>query len=187
MQSVLIVCGSVKEQQLLGSLLVQTHCARFAATSAEARKILVNLDPDLVLIHAPLPDEFGDSLALNATQSSAAGVILLVQSELATQWAQRLNADGVLVLEMPLRPGLAEQALTIASAIGARLHGLQSQNQRLLLQMEDDRMVNRAKLLLIQHLRMTEPQAHYFIEQQAMNRRIPKRQVAEGILRSYEP
>ncbi len=51
--------------------------------------------------------------------------------------------------------------------------------------MNEIRLVNRAKWLLISELKMTEPDAHRYIEKQAMDRCIPKRRVAEEIIKMY--
>ena len=51
--------------------------------------------------------------------------------------------------------------------------------------MEEIRIVNRAKWLLISELKMDEPQAHRYIEKQAMDRCISKKEVAEEIIRTY--
>ena len=52
--------------------------------------------------------------------------------------------------------------------------------------MEEKDIVDRAKVVLIKHLSMTEQQAHRFIEKQAMDMRVNKTAVAEGILKTYE-
>ena len=43
--------------------------------------------------------------------------------------------------------------------------------------------MDRAKCVLIEYLKMTESEAHRFIEKQAMDMRITKREVAERILK----
>ena len=48
------------------------------------------------------------------------------------------------------------------------------------------KLMNRAKCVLIQYLKMTEEQAHHYIEKQAMDLRCKKIQVAETILTMYE-
>ena len=48
--------------------------------------------------------------------------------------------------------------------------------------MEEIRLVNRAKWLLIEQLKMTEAEAHRHIEKQAMDRCVTRRAVAEDIL-----
>ena len=51
--------------------------------------------------------------------------------------------------------------------------------------MAEIRLVNKAKWLLISQLSMSEPEAHRYIEKQAMDRRLPKLEIAEEILASY--
>ncbi|MBQ8898803.1 MAG: ANTAR domain-containing protein [Clostridia bacterium] len=51
--------------------------------------------------------------------------------------------------------------------------------------MEEIRIVNRAKWILIRELKLDEPEAHRYIEKQAMDRCISKRIVAEEIIKTY--
>lgn len=48
-----------------------------------------------------------------------------------------------------------------------------------------DRIVAQAKDLLMENRRMTEPEAHRYLQLQAMNQRIPKLVIAQGIIRRY--
>jgi len=51
---------------------------------------------------------------------------------------------------------------------------------------EEVRLIDRAKSVLIQYLKLTEPQAHRFIEKRAMDMRMTRKEVAESILKTYE-
>ena len=51
--------------------------------------------------------------------------------------------------------------------------------------MEEIRIVNRAKWLLINERQMAEPEAHRYIEKQAMDRCIGKGEVAREIIDMY--
>ena len=51
--------------------------------------------------------------------------------------------------------------------------------------MAEIRLVNRAKWVLINELKMDEPQAHRYIEKQAMDRCVSKKAVAEEIVKTY--
>ncbi len=51
--------------------------------------------------------------------------------------------------------------------------------------MEEIRLVNRAKWLLIRELGMEEPEAHRYIEKEAMNRSLTKREIAKQIIQTY--
>jgi len=67
-----------------------------------------------------------------------------------------------------------------------RITGLKNENIKLQKKIEDIRLIDRAKCVLIQYLNMTEPQAHRYIEKQAMDMRITRAEVAQGILKTYE-
>ena len=51
--------------------------------------------------------------------------------------------------------------------------------------MQEIRIVNRAKWLLITELKMTETDAHRYIEKQAMDRCVSKKEIAEEIIKTY--
>ena len=57
---------------------------------------------------------------------------------------------------------------------------------RLKKQIDDIRLINRAKYILMEYLSMTEAQAHRYLEKQAMDMRITKAEVAKSILSTYE-
>ena len=52
--------------------------------------------------------------------------------------------------------------------------------------MEDIRVVNKAKWFLIEQLKMTEQEAHRYIEKQAMDMRTNKLTVAKQVIKTYE-
>ena len=142
---------------------------------------------DLVLVNTPLPDEFGHELAQLAAGETTAGVILLAKAEIADSVAEKVEDDGVFVVPKPLSRVLFMQALRMTRAARSRLNGLQNENRRLQKRIEDIRLVDRAKCLLIECCGMSEPEAHSYIEQQAMNRRCPKRDIAQGIIDGDTP
>ncbi|NCB28802.1 MAG: ANTAR domain-containing protein, partial [Clostridia bacterium] len=75
-----------------------------------------------------------------------------------------------------------EAALRLLLAARRRLFGLQSENRKLQRKIEDIRIIDRAKCLLIELRGMTEPEAHAYIEKQAMARRMTRRDIAQDIL-----
>ena len=46
--------------------------------------------------------------------------------------------------------------------------------------------MDRAKCALIQYLQMSEPQAHRYLEKQAMDMRLTRAEVARSVLQTYE-
>ena len=64
--------------------------------------------------------------------------------------------------------------------------GLKKENSKLRGKIEEIRLVDRAKCLLIQYLDMTEPEAHRAIEKEAMDRRVTRKEIAKEIVSRYE-
>ena len=77
-------------------------------------------------------------------------------------------------------------AVKLAQAANRRIMGLQRQNNILQQKIDDIRLVDRAKCALIQYRLLTEPEAHKYIEREAMDSRRTRREVAQAILRMYE-
>ena len=78
------------------------------------------------------------------------------------------------------------QALRLLCAGRERLRGMRRHEATVEERIEEIRLVNRAKLLLIQCLHMTEPEAHRYITRQAMEQRTSKHEIAESIIRTYQ-
>lgn len=53
-------------------------------------------------------------------------------------------------------------------------------------QLSEIKLLNRAKCVLIQCLKMTENDAHKYIQRQAMSQRVPQTEIAKDILKTYE-
>ncbi len=78
------------------------------------------------------------------------------------------------------------QAIKFAELSKNRVLTLNEENLKLQDKIVQIKLVNRAKWVLIRYLNMTENQAHKYIEQQAMERRVSKKKIAEKILKMYE-
>ena len=118
--------------------------------------------------------------------TDAAGVLLLVKAEHFPDIDGRLTPQGVLVLSKPMSTQLFTQSMRLLCGTRERLRGLEKKNATIEEKMEEIRLVNRAKWLLIGELNMTEQEAHRYIEKQAMDRCVTKRAVAEQILSTYK-
>ena len=140
----------------------------------------------MVLINAPLPDEFGHDLAVSVTGSTDTGVKLLVKNELAEDVSAKVENFGVFVLPKQINRSLFYQSVKLITDSCKRLNGLRRQTVQLENKIEEMRLIDRAKCTLMQYLSMTEPQAHRYIEKQAMDMRLTKRAIAESILNTYE-
>lgn len=156
-----------------------------AGDAGEVRRMLLDSPVDIVIINTPLSDDFGVELALDLAEG-ATGVLLLVKNELYDQVCYKVEDSGVLTLGKPMSRQGFYSAVKLLTAMTARLSKMEKANRTLQEKMADIRVVNRAKWLLIEHHHMKEQDAHYFIEKQAMDTRLSRREVAENIIRTYD-
>ena len=156
-----------------------------AGSAGEAKRMALDYAVDIAILNAPMRDEFGTQLALNLARDNV-GVLLLVPGESFDGVRDQVEDEGVMTLSKPLTRQTLEMGLHMITALRGKLLQMDRRNRALQEKMTDIRTVNRAKWLLIEQLRMTESEAHYYIERQAMDTRLSRREVAENILRSYD-
>ena len=140
----------------------------------------------MIIIDTPLSDELGNDFAITASEKTTAGIILIVDCENVLEISANVEDYGVFALPKPLSPEFFYQAVKLLSAARRRVMNLENENLRLQKKIEEIRIVDRAKLVLIQVLKMTEPQAQHYIEKQSMDLRQSRLATAENILRTYE-
>ena len=155
-----------------------------ASSGGEARRLLLAGDWDLLLIAAPLPDEFGHDLATDAAEQGLP-VLLSVKAELWEEASARVGPAGVVALGRPFSRAVFAQAVGMLRAAQAQVGKLREENKKLRQKLEELRAVSRAKCLLVEYLRLDEESAHKYIERAAMEERKTRRAVAEEIIAEY--
>lgn len=188
MDSALIVSCNDRSIAFFTEMLGAASVGQIAVLQScgEARRLLLERDFDLVVINAPLHDETGESLSRHIASKGISQVILVVKSEYFEEISAVTEEDGVLTIARPVNRTVFWSALKLTKAAGSRLKIIKAENSRLKQKIEDIRIVDRAKCILISYLSMSEQDAHRYIEKQAMDMRTTKRAVAEGILKTYE-
>ena len=90
-----------------------------------------------------------------------------------------------MTLPKPTSSQMVAQCLRGLCATRERLRKVEERHTSVDEKIEEIRLVNRAKWLLISELNMSEPDAHRYIEKQAMDRGLSKRNIAEDIIKTY--
>ena len=188
MENALIVSTSEKSVAFFTEMLNAAGCGAVTVlrTGAEARRLFPERGFDLVIIYVPLPDETGERLSKFVMSNESAQAILVVKGEYFEEMSAATEDDGVLVVTRPVDRAVFWSTLKFAKSAQNRLKKVRDENIKLKRKIEDIRIVDRAKCLLISYLNMNEEEAHRFIEKQAMDMRASKRYVADGILSTYE-
>lgn len=157
-----------------------------ATNGASARRLILEDDFDIAIINTPVTDEFGTKMALDFTSNGSIGVMLFVKAEHFAETNARVASYGVLTISKPTSLGIVSQSLSILCATRERLRRMEQKTATIEEKMEEIRLVNRAKWVLIENLKMTEPEAHRYIEKTAMDTCKPKREVAQSIIKTYK-
>ncbi len=153
----------------------------------EARMYFVSgKKAELAVISVPLEDETGTELACEINEKYFSAVIAIAGAEIIKNVQKKIaSCGGVAVLRQSVRASVA-QAASSAVAINSELMRVRLENAELKRRMDDIKLVDRAKCVLIHYLRISEPEAHKLIQKQAMDRRLNVTDVAKNILNTYE-
>ena len=155
-------------------------------SALEASYVLGEAVYDVVVIDSSVPSDMGTDLAAKAAENGVSGVLLLAEAGQFEAVCRYADDHGFMALQSPVDPSLLKQSLGMMATISHRLHALESRAENLQAKIDELRMVDRAKLLLIQRFKMTEKEAHRFIEKSAMDQCVTRKSVAQAIIRTYE-
>ena len=157
-----------------------------ADTEEDAIGMMEKTEYDLVIINSPLEGKSGVELAIYAAEKHTAGILLAVRNNYADTISLKVEPYGVLVVGKPIVKAFFNQAVKFADVTRHRVLSLKEENIHLQLKLEEMKIINRAKCVLIQYLSMSEAQAHKYIEKRAMDTRTSKYSVSKQILKAYE-
>ena len=185
--SVLIVSAAEGFNDALSALLPTSKYSptNFVSNISAAKRALAERAFDFVIINSPLPDDIGTRFAIDTGSSKETVVLLMVRAELQAEIYDKVAEHGVFVLPKPTSKPTMAIALSWLSSAREKLRKTEKKTLSIEEKMEEIRVVNRAKWILIRELKLDEPEAHRYIEKQAMDRCISKRIVAEEIIKTY--
>ena len=179
----LIISSNRENSTLIEQLLreISTRPIVTASSGNEARRLISgDTRPDLVIIDTPLSDEFGQDLA-EITAVDSVGVILICRKDVSENIPDNLPHNVAILT----RPFSREEFRNTVENF-PEIAGIKPESADILTKIEEMRLINRAKCTLMEYLDFTEPQAHRYIEKQAMNNRRTRRETAEKILDTYK-
>lgn len=185
--SVLVVSAADAFNTSLQALLPESRFSpiRFESSISAAKQTLLERSYDLVIINSPLPDDAGTRFSIDICTSKTTVALLMVRTELYATTYSKVAEHGVYLLPKPTSKPIVTQALDWMVSTRERLRKLERKTMSIEDKMQEIRTVNRAKWLLIDHLNMTEPDAHRYIEKQAMDNCVSRKEIAEDIIKTY--
>ena len=185
--SILVVSSAENFNTVLSTLLPESKFAPVTVVSSvsAAKRLLVDRDFDLVIINAPLPDDMGIHFAIDTCASRQSIVLILVKSDIQAGIFDKVVPYGVFTLPKPTSKATLTQAFQWMISARERLRRSEKKTSSIEEKMKEIRTVNHAKWILISELKMNEEEAHKYIEKQAMDNCISRKDIAEQIIKNY--
>ncbi len=139
---------------------------------------------DLLIAVMPLSDGTGiEGIIHVAQRHPQLMTILLVRQEAYEQVTYQCRNQQIFVIAMPFKRQILAEAASFMLRIRTVMDDKDKELVRLKKNLSEIRIITSAKIRLMQTRQMTEEEAHYYLEKEAMDRSLSKKEVAEEILR----
>ena len=181
--SVLVVTKDIKNSTLISAMLIPplfevTHTSDFN----EARRLCAERVYNIVIVD--FADGEGTDFAVDISGYTST-ILLLAPTQHFDQISYRVEPFGILTITSPFDQFYIYNMIKIAIAVQYKVQVLSSQTTKLKEKMEEIRLVNRAKMLLMQNKSMTEQESHRYLEKTAMDTGRKRTAVAEEIIKEF--
>ena len=181
--SVLVVTKDSKLSQSISAMLIPPLFETdIISDFNEARRRISERSYNIILVD--YAEGEGSDFAADASEGLST-ILLLVPPSLFEEVSYRVEGYGIISITNPFDQFYFYNMIKAAIAVQYKVQVLSSQTTKLKVKMEEIKQVNRAKMLLMQNMSMTEQEAHRYIEKEAMDSGLKKTAVAEKIIKTY--
>jgi response regulator NasT len=185
--AILVIAAKPRIQSSVRSALTAKYGRVLTAeTVQEARRAVEREKIALMVIFSPLKDEEEIPRLFDMADRRGIAAGYIVGREIYGETAYRLEGRNVFVVAYPLQMDQVLQIVSFLYQVQKRFWLVLSEQERLQRQVQDVQIVCRVKCLLVEKREMTEEEAHHFIEQEAMNTGLSKREAALKILKELQ-
>ena len=185
--AILVIAAKPRIQSSVRSALTAKYGRVLTAeTVQEARRAVEREKIVLMVIFSPLKDEEEIPRLFDMADRRGIAAGYIVGREIYGETAYRLEGRNVFVVAYPLQMDQVLQLVSFLHQVQRRFWLVLSEQERLQRQVQDIQIACRVKCLLVEKREMTEEEAHHFIEQEAMNTGLSKREAALKILKELK-
>ena len=96
-----------------------------------ARRRLLEKSYDIVLINTPLPDEFGERLAIDIMENPHSSVLIFVRGDMYEDILSKVIDYGILTLSKPVSATMVNQSMKLIYATQERFRGYEKRTASL--------------------------------------------------------
>ncbi len=152
-----------------------------AGDGAEAVRLALELEPQLVLMDIKMPGTDGLQAAEILKEHKVPVVLLTAFS--SPELVERASEAGVYsYVVKPFNPSNLIPALRIALSLHERMSTAANELDEMNEKLETRKLVDRAKGLLTEKMKLNEPEAFRWIQKASMDRRLSMKQVALTVI-----
>lgn len=156
------------------------------ADGASAVRLTRELRPDLVILDVKMPIMDGIQAAEEIAKDRLAAILILTAFSQRDLVEKARRAGAMAYLVKPFQKHDLLPAVEIATGRYREMSGLEATVDDLQGRLEARKVVERAKGVLMNDRELGEAEAFRWIQQQAMQRRLTMRQVAEQVIEAAE-
>ena len=154
-----------------------------ASDGFDAIELCRKTKPDVVLMDIKMPIFDGLSASETILEEGLAGCVVLLTAFCDKEFVSRAGQIGISgYLVKPVDERLLLPTIEVAMAQGQRMHAAQSEAVKLRRQLDEAKLIDRAKILLAKHQNISEAQAYRDLQKASMEKRIPMSLIAEAFL-----
>lgn len=187
MNDVLIICQDYQQQRQIKEVLLKLKVTNvmYASSIEIAKKKMLEKYFELIIIDTTLSSAIYLDFAKNITKTSNSQVLVLLKVEFYDNLSFELEQMGIYTLAKPYTKITLFNVLKMCSIAIKNINKIQNEVTKLQKQITSIRLVNQAKLILIQKFKISEDEAHHFIEKKAMDYQTTKVIIARKIINKY--
>lgn len=181
---VLLISPSENFLSSIKALLSDFVCSQFCTerSISSAKRRLAESSFDFILLNLPPNAENAYRFSVDLCREKSSVVLMFVPAQEYDAAFHHAAAQGIYLLPKPVSRSMVTQAFDWMVTTHERLRKMEKKTLSVEEKMQEIRMVNRAKWLLIEQMNMTEAEAHRYIEKRAMDRCVSRREIAEEII-----
>ena len=152
------------------------------ANGEEAVALATEHRPDVVVMDVKMPVMDGITAAEHIAKARLAPVVLLTAFSQTELVERARDAGAMAYVVKPFTPADLLPAVEIAASRYVEIKALEAEIMDITERMDTRKKVERAKGLLMENMRLNEPESFRWIQKTSMDRRLTMREVAEAVI-----
>ncbi|MBQ3920527.1 MAG: ANTAR domain-containing protein [Oscillospiraceae bacterium] len=183
----LIICFAEDKRPAYVDLVRSAGIEDMTLSSGDnVRHLVTERTFDVIVTVLPFEREFGLDTAAFISGRTDAEQVIFVPSKVYDEVCSKAVGLPVSILPKNVPANIAVNTIRRALSVKCSLDKVKNENDDLRRRAEDEKLIYRAKCVLIEYLKLSEPDAHRLLQKRAMDRRTSLADAARSVLNTYE-